>query len=346
VGVPTSVLLAVLAAAGLLALAPALVRRYDATERLAAERAQSAARVLDRRRRRRTVPGPKPRFGPRSTASEAPPAEAVIVEAVAVDEDAVEDLPSPAVREGNGGRAREHDRHKTVWLPVGQAAPPPVAYTDTTPSPGAAPATGVDGVAIGRARPPAASRAFPVNRTGPSSRNAGTRSPAVHRDTVRITLGRQAARRPPRTARRRQNAAVYRRRRVLASLVLFNAVELVGVFTVGPGFWTGFAVTSIMLIGYVVHLRNEALVATRRRRVEAQRAAAVAAVQAEIRAEQARRAIARREALTRAAAARTAARRDAVGLTQRYVDFDPSRRARVRGRSYETSGWDGRAVGQ
>ncbi len=38
VGVPTSVLLAVLAAAGLLALAPALVRRYDATERLAAER--------------------------------------------------------------------------------------------------------------------------------------------------------------------------------------------------------------------------------------------------------------------------------------------------------------------
>ena len=43
---PTSVLLAVLAAAGLLALAPALVRRYDATERLVAERATSTARVL------------------------------------------------------------------------------------------------------------------------------------------------------------------------------------------------------------------------------------------------------------------------------------------------------------
>ncbi len=57
---PTSVLLAVLAAAGLLALAPALVRRYDATERLAAERAQSTARVLSRRRRRRTVPGRRP----------------------------------------------------------------------------------------------------------------------------------------------------------------------------------------------------------------------------------------------------------------------------------------------
>ncbi|MFI1991276.1 hypothetical protein [Actinoplanes sp. NPDC020271] len=58
--VPTSVLLAVLAAAGLLALAPALVRRYDATERLAAERASSTARVLQRQRRRRTVPGRRP----------------------------------------------------------------------------------------------------------------------------------------------------------------------------------------------------------------------------------------------------------------------------------------------
>ncbi|HEU4426545.1 MAG TPA: hypothetical protein VFR67_28745 [Pilimelia sp.] len=58
--VPTSVLLAVLVAAGLLALAPALVRRYDATERLVAERASSTARVLERRRRRRSVPGRQP----------------------------------------------------------------------------------------------------------------------------------------------------------------------------------------------------------------------------------------------------------------------------------------------
>ena len=62
---PTSVLLAVLAAAGLLALAPALIRRYDATERLAAERATSTARVLSRRRRRRTVPGRRPINPPR-----------------------------------------------------------------------------------------------------------------------------------------------------------------------------------------------------------------------------------------------------------------------------------------
>ena len=63
---PTSVLLAVLAAAGLLALAPALVRRYDATERLVAERALSTARVIDRHRRHRTVPGRRPLNPPRS----------------------------------------------------------------------------------------------------------------------------------------------------------------------------------------------------------------------------------------------------------------------------------------
>jgi hypothetical protein len=70
--VPTSVLLAVLAAAGLLALAPALVRRYDATERLVAERALSNARVIARagspcNRRKRTTPGRTPLNPPRTT---------------------------------------------------------------------------------------------------------------------------------------------------------------------------------------------------------------------------------------------------------------------------------------
>ena len=73
---PTSVLLAVLTAAGLLALAPALVRRYDATERLAAERASSTARVLSRRRRLRTVPGRRPVNPPRRvTVTVSPPSE-------------------------------------------------------------------------------------------------------------------------------------------------------------------------------------------------------------------------------------------------------------------------------
>lgn len=66
---PTSVLLAVLAAAGLLALAPALVRRYDTTERQVAEREWSTARVLSRPRRRRTVPRGRPVNPPRRDAA-------------------------------------------------------------------------------------------------------------------------------------------------------------------------------------------------------------------------------------------------------------------------------------
>ncbi len=90
---------------------------------------------------------------------------------------------------------------------------------------------------------------------------------------------------------------MYRRRRVLAALVLLNVVEMVGVIWVGPGFWVSAALSGAMLLAYLVHLRNRALVERRRRRLEAQYAAWIAAKQAAIRREQARRAAARREAL-------------------------------------------------
>ncbi|HEY7226313.1 MAG TPA: hypothetical protein VH561_22285 [Micromonosporaceae bacterium] len=61
---PTSVLLAVLVAAGLLALAPALSRRHDPPVP-APESDASTARVLSRHRRRRTVPGARPINPPR-----------------------------------------------------------------------------------------------------------------------------------------------------------------------------------------------------------------------------------------------------------------------------------------
>ena len=57
---PSSVLLAILVGAGVLALMPALVRRYDAVVRGQAELHTSSMRVLLRRRRRRTVPGSAP----------------------------------------------------------------------------------------------------------------------------------------------------------------------------------------------------------------------------------------------------------------------------------------------
>jgi hypothetical protein len=239
--VPTSVLLAVLAAAGLLALAPALVRRYDATERLAAERASSTARVLQRRRRRRTVPGRRPI---------------------------------------NPGRA------VTVTVP---AAPPD--------------------------QPP--------------------------QRRLRLVTGKRPARRVP---ARRHTPAVVRRRRVFAALLLLNVIELVGVLTVGPGFWIGFAVTGSLLAAYLVHLRNRALADRRRRRIEAREAAWLAARQAEVRREQARRAAARREAQRRLAAQREAVRRTAMGLDRDPSELPPAasvsyrRAGGLRGRAYEAGG--------
>jgi hypothetical protein len=214
-GLPTSVLLAVLAAAGLLALAPALVRRYDATERLEAERARSTARVLSRTRRHRSVPGRRPINPPR-----------VVLPTVRVAAP-----PTP--------------------LPV--SAPPPLAV-------------------VPRSAPP--------------------------------------ARRPPRP---RYSPAVYRRRRVLAALIILNTVELVGVAAVGPGFWVSFAVTATLLVAFVVHLRNLALADRRRRRAEAHRRAWLAAQQAEVRREQDRRAAQRRAAARRMAEQRESLRRVADG---------------------------------
>jgi hypothetical protein len=57
---PSSVLLAILVGAGVLALMPALVRRYDTAVRGHAELRTSSMRVLLRERRRRTVPGQTP----------------------------------------------------------------------------------------------------------------------------------------------------------------------------------------------------------------------------------------------------------------------------------------------
>ncbi|WP_309227505.1 MULTISPECIES: hypothetical protein [unclassified Micromonospora] len=254
--VPTSVLLAVLAAAGLLALAPALVRRYDATERLVAERAQSTARVLQRRRRRRTVPGRRPVRPPRSLT-------------ITLSENA----------------------------DTGSLAPPVSA-------------------------PPARRRSGRLRTVPPAPAKSRRRHPA----------------------KRRHTPAIYRRRRVLAALLLLNFVELIGVVLVSPGFWISVSVTGTLLAAYVVHLRQRALAERRRRRAAAREAAWLAARQAEVRREQARRAAARREAQRRLAAQREAVRRTAMGL-DRPADLPPAasggsvsyrRAGGLRGRPYQS----------
>lgn len=100
---------------------------------------------------------------------------------------------------------------------------------------------------------------------------------------------------------------------MFAALLLLNAVELVGIAAVGPGFWVGFMVTATLLLAFVVHLRNLALADRRRRRAEARRRAWLAEQHAEVRREQERRAAHRRAAARRAAGQRESLRRTAGG---------------------------------
>ena len=248
---PTSVLLAVLAAAGLLALAPALTRRYDATERVAAERATSTARVLTRRRRRRTVPGPRPINGPRFVGR--------VWEAAASD-------PAVSVPE-------------SAALAPGSAASAKIVATSP--------------------------------KLAPRGRSKGTTS---------AKLSRSPRRSSGRSRRSRPLTALQRRRRVFFALVLLNLVELAGVFLVGPGFWIGFSVSFAVLVADLVYLRRRAVGAARRRRTIARRAAWVAAEQAAVRREHARRAAERQTQLRLATAERLEARRRAASpYVERYT---------------------------
>jgi hypothetical protein len=86
----------------------------------------------------------------------------------------------------------------------------------------------------------------------------------------------------------------YRRRRVLLLLTLLVAGQSLGVVLVGPGFWTGFGLSVVMLLAYVLHLRGIAAAERRRRerivlrrrraRILAREAALAAGVAAEVEA--------------------------------------------------------------
>jgi hypothetical protein len=86
----------------------------------------------------------------------------------------------------------------------------------------------------------------------------------------------------------------FRRRRVLALLALLVAGQGIGVALVGPGFWTGLALSAVLLAAYLLHLRGIAAAERRRRervilrrrraRILAHEAALAAGVAAEVEA--------------------------------------------------------------
>jgi hypothetical protein len=307
-GVPTSVLLAVLAAAGLLALAPALVRRYDATERRVAEREWSTARVLSRQRRRRTVPR-LPVNPPR-----------VMTAASTVRPGAV---PASTAAPGSTAGALSHATTSS------HAASSRIAASTR----GAGSARGAGSRRGGTAsRQPGRRIARPARRRRPLLRRL-RRSPLV-----RLLLARPVLSRPSveLTDGQRRRWWRYRRRRVLLALSLLLTSELVGVATIGPGFWFGVAAATVLVVAYLAHLRGRALADQRRRREQARRLAAAEARARRARAAARRRAAeiaARREALERQLAAAREA--EAARLADEDLADGTFGTPGLRGRPYE-----------
>jgi hypothetical protein len=273
--VPTSVLLAVLAAAGLLALAPALVRRYDTTERQVAEREWSTARVVTRRRRRCTVPGHHPVNPPRRA-----PDTVVTDAATAPTRNAHGGSRTAPVRTASGG-------HPTSARTTAGGRTAPVR-------------TASGGRRSVTSRPDRRQyrRSAGIRRRRRAWRRL-RRSPFGQLLRARPILSRPAAELDPDQRRRWWR---YHRRRILVLLLAVLVVELaVGLLV--PASFVAAGGTVLLLGAYVVHLRNRALGEARRRRERLRQLA-----EAKARAERAERgrAIRRRRAAALAAARRAA----------------------------------------
>ncbi|MEV0839706.1 hypothetical protein AB0I55_09115 [Actinocatenispora sera] len=268
---PTSVLLAVLAAAGLLALAPALVRRYDTTERQVAEREWSTARVVTRRRRRCTVPGHHPVNPPRRAPDTA------IFDATVAHGTGARTAPARTAASGHTAPARTASGGRTATTRTGSGA-----RRSGTARPDRRQHRGSAGIRRRR-------RAWRRLR----------RSPFGQLLRARPILSRPAAELDPDQRRRWWR---YHRRRILVFLLALLLLELaVGLLV--PASFVAAGGTVLLLGAYVVHLRNRALGEARHRREQLRRAAEERA-RAE-RAERAR-AIRRRRAAALATARRAA----------------------------------------
>jgi hypothetical protein len=253
------------------------VRRYDATERLVAERAMSTARVLTRAgwqhpRRRRTTPGRRPVNPPRVLARQVTSAAAFAAGVAVFTASSAfgsSDSSGSSARSGSAGSGSAG---------AGSAG----AGSARSGSAGAGSAGAGSAGAVAGARPFAAG----ARPSAPGARP--------------LTAGaRRAAR----------SRTVYRRRRTLVLLILLTAVQTAAAVLVARGFWIGVSVTGFLLVAFVVHLRNRALTEQRQRRAERQYAEWVARRQAAVRREQARRAAARRELMERQLQSREEARR-------------------------------------
>ncbi|QSB05921.1 hypothetical protein [Natronoglycomyces albus] len=261
---PASILLAVLAATGLLLLAPALVRRYDADERLMADRANSGARLLERTPSTSNMP----RQGPINP-------------------------PTPATRNAVGRSTVPAATHAELAEDAGRSDEgsslswPPSPWDDQRP-------TFSDSFEYETAQ-----EAFRPTEGGGDSLVAQADAPTHHELDKRNRLNDAASTGRPRgwerrgcrsgqsvrletdqpataedhtdmrnQARLRAQRAQWwraRHRKVLYVLLALLFIELIGVIIVGPGFWVGVVVSAILLGCYVALLRAKVLARQRSR---------------------------------------------------------------------------------
>ncbi|GAA0258092.1 hypothetical protein [Cryptosporangium japonicum] len=213
---PSSVLLALVVAAGVLILMPALAHRYDTALRGQAELRASSMRVLPRERRRRTVPSGGPVRPPTSLVVPAAVKTAQGVSADGRDLTAVRaSLVREALQESGATRARVRVRRPAnVDRPTSAV---PVSAVPVSAVPVSAPAT----------RPVSV---VPASRTAPA---------VVSAAAVRRAAELQRAR---------------RRRLVLILALLVVGQAVTGVF-VGPAFWIGAVVSAVVAVGLLGRLR-------------------------------------------------------------------------------------------
>ncbi len=239
---PSSILLLIAAVGALAALVPSLVRRYDRKLRADFELRTSMMRVLRRKRRNRTVPGPVPVAPPTAVLEE--PADEPVTQALPD----LSDTYGPAA----AGRASV-----------------PGALT---------PGDGEDDAAVYEALKDV-DESF--RQTGPIDLTLETvslpvaiwlklRRVAMWLVSLPFSLSPPRRSAAPRTDRKPAGGpelSVWwrrRRRRVVTVLALLVLGQLAGLLAIGPGFWVGLSVSAILLVAYLMHLRNRA-VARRRR---------------------------------------------------------------------------------
>jgi hypothetical protein len=248
---PSSVLLAILVGAGVLALMPALVRRYDAVVRGQAELHTSSMRVLLRRRRRRTVPGSAP-INPPSFLGARNPARAMgraTVPDALTPGDAESDalvraaLVRDALEQDAAKRARQRTAERTQQL------------TAASRPGGPAPVSG----GMRKSHSQISPEELRSERAGVAGRSAA--APGVSSRPVRRAMVE---------ASQLQQWRRYRRRRVLFAFSLLFVAQTAGALVIGPGFWAGAAVAAVLTLAYLVRLR--AATAAERRQLATERA--------------------------------------------------------------------------